>query len=375
METRARYVLIGLFTLVVIAAGFGFVYWLENSGGLGEQKAYEVRFQGSVSGLLLGSDVSFNGIRVGEVTKLSLNPSDPRQVVVQIAVPVTTPVRSDTKVGLSFKGLTGVPVIVLEGGTPEAPPPTAGDGGIPVLTADPGANADWTAAARDAFAEVQSVLADNSDALKDAIANIDTFSQALGRNAGSVDGIVAGIEKLTGGGSNKNKIIYDLDAPTTFPSIAKVPDGQLIVATPTAALSLDTQQFLTTADGGLKVAFDGSLWADSVTRLVQARVIQGFANAGYSRVGSDVQNLNADHTLTIDVRAFHMTSDGGPMAKVDFGAKITTTAGDVVAAKEFSAEAPAKAMDAESAAAAIDTAFGQASSAMIAWAMGAIAGS
>ena len=68
MEIRARYVLIGAFTLAVIAAGFGFVYWLNNAGGLRERAVYRVRFEGSVSGLLAGSAVLFNGIRVGEVT-------------------------------------------------------------------------------------------------------------------------------------------------------------------------------------------------------------------------------------------------------------------------------------------------------------------
>ncbi|ODR96116.1 hypothetical protein AUC69_15180 [Methyloceanibacter superfactus] len=64
METRARYALIGLFMLAIIVASFGFVYWLENKGGFGERETYRVRFESSVSGLLVGSAVLFNGIRV-----------------------------------------------------------------------------------------------------------------------------------------------------------------------------------------------------------------------------------------------------------------------------------------------------------------------
>jgi phospholipid/cholesterol/gamma-HCH transport system substrate-binding protein len=120
MEIRARYVLVGLFSLVVIAAGFGFVYWLNTMGGLGERTSYRIRFENSVAGLLLGSAVQFNGIRVGEVTNLALNPDDPRQVLVTIAVTADTPVRSDTSVGLVFGGLTGVPEVALTGGTPGA---------------------------------------------------------------------------------------------------------------------------------------------------------------------------------------------------------------------------------------------------------------
>jgi phospholipid/cholesterol/gamma-HCH transport system substrate-binding protein len=58
METRAPHALIGLFVLTVIAAGFGFVYWLHNSGGLTERTVYRVRFENTVSGLLTGAAVS-----------------------------------------------------------------------------------------------------------------------------------------------------------------------------------------------------------------------------------------------------------------------------------------------------------------------------
>ena len=77
METRAPYALIGLFVLAAIGAVFGFVYWLNNSGGLSERAVYRVRFENTVSGLLTGAAVLFNGIRVGEVEGLSLDAADP----------------------------------------------------------------------------------------------------------------------------------------------------------------------------------------------------------------------------------------------------------------------------------------------------------
>ncbi len=104
METRARYALIGLFMLAVIAASFGFVYWLENKGGFGQRDYYRLRFESSVSGLLAGSAVLFNGIRVGEVTGLTLDPAHPEDVLVTIGVVHNTPVRSDTQVGLESAG-------------------------------------------------------------------------------------------------------------------------------------------------------------------------------------------------------------------------------------------------------------------------------
>ena len=118
-------------------------------------------------GLLVGAAVLFNGIRVGEVTELGLAPDNPRRVNATISVASTTPVRSDTKVGLEFQGLTGVPVIALEGGTL-----VANSGAVPTLIAEPGAGQSMTQAARDALRKVDSVLSENSEPLKDTIANL-----------------------------------------------------------------------------------------------------------------------------------------------------------------------------------------------------------
>src|SRR5687768_8806229 len=117
METRAPLVLIGLFVLGAITAVFGFVYWLNNTGGLTKRAIYTVRFENTVSGLLTGAVVLFNGVRVGEVTGLRLNKDNAREVLATIAIAPETPMRADTYVSLDFQGLTGIPVVSLEGGT------------------------------------------------------------------------------------------------------------------------------------------------------------------------------------------------------------------------------------------------------------------
>src|SRR6187200_794987 len=183
METRAPFVVVGVFVLAAILAVFGFVYWLHNSGGTGPRATYQVQFDGSVPGLLVGAGVLFNGIRVGEVTDLGLAPDNPRRVNAAISVASTTPVRSDTKVGLEFQGLTGVPVIALEGGTQ-----SLNSADVPTLIAEAGAGQSMTQAARDALRRVDSVLSENSGALKDTIANFKVFSEGLARNTGKLDG-------------------------------------------------------------------------------------------------------------------------------------------------------------------------------------------
>ena len=134
METRARYALIGLFMLAVILASFAFVYWLENKGGLGQRDYYRVRFESSISGLLVGSGVLFNGIRVGEVTELGLDPEHPEWALATIGVEHGTPVRADTEVGIELQGLTGGAAVTLIGGTAASPAVTASEGELPSLS-------------------------------------------------------------------------------------------------------------------------------------------------------------------------------------------------------------------------------------------------
>src|SRR5215469_14474832 len=126
METRAPFVIVGAFVLAAIVAVFGFVYWLNNAGGIGKRETYHIVFNGPVPGLLVGAAVLFNGIRVGEVTSLDLDADRPHDVHATIGVAERTPFRANTKVSLDFQGLTGVPVVALEGGEDAAAPPAEG---------------------------------------------------------------------------------------------------------------------------------------------------------------------------------------------------------------------------------------------------------
>ena len=260
METRAPFVVVGAFVLAAIVAVFGFVYWLNNTGGLGPRTTYHVQFDGSVPGLLVGAGVLFNGIRVGEVTEIGLAPDNPRCVNATISVASTTPVRPDTRVGLDFQGLTGVPVITLEGGTA---PKTAG--AVPTLIAEAGAGQSMTQAARDALRKVDSVLGENSAPIKETIANLKVFSEGLARNTGKLDGIVAGLEQMTGATTPPPKITYDLRAAQDLGSPGKTLKGQLAIPEPSAVTMLQTQRFLFSPANEVP-GFADAMWADSAFR-------------------------------------------------------------------------------------------------------------
>jgi phospholipid/cholesterol/gamma-HCH transport system substrate-binding protein len=121
MEPRAHHVLIGLFTVLMVAAGLGFALWLSNASSDQELRDYDVIFNEAVSGLSKGSVVQYSGIKVGDVIALSLDPEDPRKVRAHIRVSASTPIKQDTQARLSITGITGASLIQLHGGTPESP--------------------------------------------------------------------------------------------------------------------------------------------------------------------------------------------------------------------------------------------------------------
>jgi len=367
METRARYALIGLFMLAVIIASFAFVYWLENKGGFGERTAYQIRFGGSTSGLLVGSSVLFNGIRVGEVTGLGLDPEYPEQVVASIGVDPGTPIRSDTQVGIETQGLTGGAVVTLRGGsaTTEAVPPQG------VLMAPPQAGQDWTQAARDAFQRVDDVLAENSDALQSAITNIDTFAGALARNSDKVDGILAGLEKMTGGGTSQAQAhLFDLVAANKLPSPPQqAPSWLLVVPEPTTLMGFNTDKILLQPASGESADLPNAKWSDNLPVLFQDKVIQSFENAGYAKsISRTREGITGDYQLLIDIRSFHVSTATEPAAAdIAFVAKVLDKDGKIVGAHAFQATAPAKGSDARAYVAALDEAFAKLQSDLLVW--------
>jgi len=192
METRANYVLIGSFTLAVIAAAIGFVLWFQSLHTTKQRSPLRVVFEGPAAGLRNGGSVNFNGIRVGEVVSVKLD--NPRRVVALAMIENNAPIRKDTLVGLEFQGLTGVAAISLKGGEEAAAPPPLDQDGIPTLTADPNKLQDVTEAIRGTLQNINKIVADNQESVKNSLKNLETFTNSLARNAEKIDGVMAKVD-------------------------------------------------------------------------------------------------------------------------------------------------------------------------------------
>ena len=374
MEIRARYVLVGLFLLAVAMGGFAFVYWLQTQGSLGKRTSYDVRFSNTVSGLLTGSPVLFNGIRVGEVTALSLVPAEPRLVDATISIDANTPVRADTLVSLEFQGLTGVAVVTLAGGSSKAPLPPASPGGVPQLVASEAAGESMSEAARRVLGRLDKILAENSNDFHNIITNVASFSEALGRNSGKVDGIIAGLDRLTGAGKGSG-VFYSFSAVPAPASPAAPLGKQLAVADPTALLAYDSEKILSQNEAGQLEGLGNAKWSDTVPKLMQTKIIQSFENNGsLGEVNRPIEGVTPDYQLLIDIRRFQIVSGPQPLADAEITAKLATGDGHVVAARVFSAKEPAQSKEEAEAARALNAAFGTIAGNLVRWTRDTVVG-
>src|SRR6056297_507720 len=105
METRANYVLIGAFTVLLSLGLLGMLLWFAKVEVDRQYAYYDVLFE-DVSGLSEAASVRFNGLRVGSVVRLRLDPDDPSEVRVTLEVAAETPVRTDTVAVLQLQGAT-----------------------------------------------------------------------------------------------------------------------------------------------------------------------------------------------------------------------------------------------------------------------------
>lgn len=191
MPTRANSALIGLATLAILAALFGFGYWF----GRGPSDIIDVKlvFNGKVSGLGRGSSVLFNGLRVGEVRDIEIAPDNPRQIHAVIKISSSAPLRVDTTARLEGQGLAGIVAVQLRGGKPDAAPLTAAPGqALPTITAD---------TSESIFEMVESVakrvdetlvgmdeaIQANSRPISEKIKSVESLSETLDGDASKVD--------------------------------------------------------------------------------------------------------------------------------------------------------------------------------------------
>ena len=193
METRANYVLIGAFTIVVSIALLLFGLWAAKYSSERSWQRYQIVFDEAVTGLSVGSPVQYNGIAVGSIQKLSLDPEDPRRVIAVIRAGASVPIRADTRAKLAITSLTGPVIIQLTGGTPEAPLLTAVDRrDPPVIQTTPSALQNITDTANRIVERLDQVLSDENVArIGQTLAHLERISGTLASDEEGLQALLA----------------------------------------------------------------------------------------------------------------------------------------------------------------------------------------
>jgi phospholipid/cholesterol/gamma-HCH transport system substrate-binding protein len=179
MERDAHYAAVGIATVALLAALAVFAIWLARLQFNNDYDLYDIVFYGPVRGLSEGGEVHFNGIRVGEVTDLNLDPDKGDQVIARIRVDATTPVRVTSRAQLEPQGITGLNYIQITAGDPQSAnlKEQYPDNEVPVIQSQPSPIAELLSGSGTVLAQTVDALNRINRVLSDD--NVRSFSSSL----------------------------------------------------------------------------------------------------------------------------------------------------------------------------------------------------
>lgn len=246
METRAHHVIIGAFAIGVFLLAMGFVLWLSKSSIDQQFAYYDIVFNEAVTGLSKGGTVQYNGIKVGEVTQLSLAKDDPRKVIARVRLDAEIPVRQDTRAKLGLQGVTGVAFIQLSGGAPSSPPlkPTP-QTPVPVIPSEESAlskllasGSDIITSANDLLIRANEVLSrENVDRISKTLANLEGVTDTVNSQRGDLSVALKQLSSATG--ELQHTLVTLNSMATTTNDLMKNNARQVLESTNRALESID----------------------------------------------------------------------------------------------------------------------------------------
>ena len=200
METRANYAAVGAFVFAMVLLAFGAVVWLAG-GQLNAPKAYyRIYFSGLVSGMREGAAVEYNGVPVGKVEEIRIDPDNVALVRTTIAIDPALTIKKDAVATLQSNLLSGVSFVQITGGTQDAPPLKAeGNERYPVIRSVPSTLASVAASGPEllnklnATADRFNTILDekNRQALSESLENLRVFTAGLAARSDDIAELTA----------------------------------------------------------------------------------------------------------------------------------------------------------------------------------------
>jgi phospholipid/cholesterol/gamma-HCH transport system substrate-binding protein len=223
METRAHYVAVGAFVLALVFLGFTAVLWLAGTQFAVDYEHYDIFFKGAVTGLSKGAAVDYNGIRVGQVAEIEIDPNNVEQIRVTVEIKSSVVIKEDAAANVETNLLSGVSYILITRGTQEAKRLEAHDGQrYPVIRARRSTLASISARGPQLLEKLDDILDHLDDLLNDrnrevfaaTLDHVEKFTGALSAHSDDIGQIVAeGKNALTA----LDKLSTDIDNSYTTP--------------------------------------------------------------------------------------------------------------------------------------------------------------
>ena len=292
METKANYVLIGAFTILVTLFLLGFGLWAAKYSSDKSWREYDVVFREPVTGLTDGSSVQYNGIAIGTIEDLKLAPNDPRAVIARLKLQADAPIKTDTRAKLSMTSLTGSPIIQLTGGDPRSPRLLETPGNdVPIIRAEPSALQNIADTANRLVERLDQLLSDqNVKRISNTLDNIESLTGSIADQREDLTALIANARQAS------EQLNTTLD--TTNRAITDV-DREFVQKLPGLIDRLDsTLTKLDSAAGG----------ADRILS-ENRNAIHSFANDGLSQLGPTLGELRS---LIRDLRRISDRVEGNP---------------------------------------------------------------
>jgi phospholipid/cholesterol/gamma-HCH transport system substrate-binding protein len=251
METKANHVFIGVLTLAMSVTIAFFIMWKTKGAFDVEYERYDIVFDGSVSGLSEASIVQFNGIKVGNVRRITWDTDDPNQIRVHVRLRGDTPIKEDTVAEMAMQGVTGVTIVELSGGSVSSPDLSRKAGQeFPIIKSQPSALQELFETAPDMISQANllllqfhkltsdenigaisqslkdiqqltSTLADSDEAIATMLKDVSVITGELAETSKKINGITNDIQQVT---SSANKMMAG-DAPEMIVQIRDAADS------------------------------------------------------------------------------------------------------------------------------------------------------
>jgi phospholipid/cholesterol/gamma-HCH transport system substrate-binding protein len=200
MERNANYALVGFASLALFVGLAAFVLWLAAVRFARDFDIYDIVFDGPVRGISQGGEVHFNGIKVGEVTRIALDPVNASRVIARIKVTSDVPIRTDSYATLEPQGVTGVNYVQITAGTPSRPflKDATPHGQAPVI--------------RSQKSTLSDLLEGGGTVLQRSIEALDRVNRVLSdANIKEISGMVGDIHAVTTELKARKEVIADAD--------------------------------------------------------------------------------------------------------------------------------------------------------------------